>query len=108
MGVWGHQAWGNDGAADWYTDFFSKTKSREYIVESLKSDDSEELRAASFLVLQLCRVYMWPIDHLDADLRLAHQALQKVLKDDEYIYGDEIRKAVEEEIKELAERITDE
>ena len=107
MGVWSHQAWGNDGAADWYADFFSTTKSREYIVESLQSDNSEELRAASFLVLQLCRVYMWPIDHLGADLRLAHQALKKVLEDEEYIYGDEIREAVEVEIKELAERIND-
>lgn len=79
MGYWGHKAWENDEAADWFDDLFEESKFREIVRRALERDvkeDLAEVRAAAFMLIQLGDSYIWPIDHLDDDNRLAVKQLK--------------------------------
>ena len=82
MGMWDFEAWGNDSAADWFGDLMEATKLREHWLNGIQGDaedEYEEVRAAVWLFAQLGRTYIWPIDHLDADLELAISAAKTLL-----------------------------
>lgn len=66
MGAWGVQPWDNDGAADWFVDFFG-----DLDIEALRAafkhyDAWDEIRAACYVLQTLGRVYVWPPRHHDA------------------------------------------
>ena len=81
-GSLGEGAWDNDAAAEWYATLFEETGLRDKVVAALDwevlADDFFEVRAAAHVVVQLGRVYVWPIRSLQADLRLAIVKLEAV------------------------------
>ncbi len=82
MGMWDFEAWDNDSAADWFGNLMDATNLREHWLSGIQGDaedDYEEVRAAVWLFAQLGRTYIWPIDHLDADLELAISAAETLL-----------------------------
>ncbi len=88
MGMWDFEAWDNDGAADWFGDLMDQTKIRDewHKTITLNDEDSyEEIRAAIWLFAQLGRVYVWPIDHLDEDIKSALKACDLLLNSEELI-----------------------
>jgi hypothetical protein len=92
MGDWGFKPWDNDGAADWYGELFEKTQLAMYVEEALNQDPEESpdvIRAAAFLLVQLGRVYIWPIHEMDRHLGLAIQKLEAIreLEDFQEIEG---------------------
>ena len=105
MGAWGHAAWDNDDAADWFADLFAKTKLAARVEKALNTPDVEEyagrIRAAAYLVVALGRVYVWPVDDLDRHLRLAVAKLEEIATLDDYA-GDDTLAA---EIAELRARL---
>lgn len=92
MGMWGHAAWENDGAADWFGDLFSTSKLATRVEKMLKAKDveeyHEEIRAAAHIVVALGQVYIWPIELLDQHLRLAIEKLEAIKQLEEF-EGDE-------------------
>jgi hypothetical protein len=61
VGTWGHEPWDNDNAADWYGDFFQDLKVDSLNeVFAVEEDDSDEFRAACFVLQTLGRGYVWP------------------------------------------------
>ena len=75
MGAWGTKPWDNDGAADWFADFFEGLKPTEKIKAAFKYDDDyDRLRAACFILGSIGRVYVWP-DDLDELKRLLEQGI---------------------------------
>ena len=76
MGAWDVQPWDNDTAADWFAGFFSGIDFDSRIVSAFEEDDEyDEIRAASYILQTLGRIYVWPGDvnklgsHLDLALR---------------------------------------
>lgn len=110
--MWGKESWDNDQAADWFAGLMEKTSLPDKVRITLrlaeKGLDEETiplLRAAAWCVLQFGRVYIWPVNDLEADLRLAVRALDVVLQGEEYCYGEEIIVKVKEEQAVLKERL---
>ncbi|WP_295116522.1 DUF4259 domain-containing protein [uncultured Chitinophaga sp.] len=112
--MWGNEPWDNDLAADWFGGLMDNTNLAVQVREALQIpapgspdeyDAASTLRAAASCLVMMGRVYVWPINDLKSDLALGVRALEFVLQDEEYIYNDEIRAAVEEEKKELEERL---
>ena len=82
MGTWGEKPWDSDGASDWFADLHDRTGLRTAVAEVLEGGVNqhghEAVRAAAWVVVQLGRVYVWPIEHLDGDLKLAVASLEEV------------------------------
>ena len=75
-------------AADWFGEFMDATKIRDQWLPTITLDDEdsfEEIRAAVWIFLQLGRVYVWPIDHLESDLELAINACDVILENEDLI-----------------------
>lgn len=82
MGTWGVAPWENDATADWFNGVFRTTRFAEEIVRGLNAsieDDPEIVRAAGHVVFLLGHVYVWPVERLSDDLRLAADRLQRLL-----------------------------
>ena len=105
--MWSNEPWDNDEAADWFGNLHDQTKLRDFVAQTLESPSSSscELRAATHIVSAHCQVYSWPIDHIKNDLRLAEIALKQVLRDDAYIYDEEIKGKVETELQSIQQRL---
>jgi hypothetical protein len=110
--MWGKEPWDNDQAADWFAGLMEKS-SLPHIVRTtlrlaekgLDEETTSLLRAAAWCVLQFARVYVWPVNELETDLQLAIRALDVVLQDEEYCYGEEIVAKIKEEQAVLLERL---
>jgi len=83
MGAWGEEPWDNDSAADWFGDLWEGTPMGERTLEALRSGEGEVMVAALWFCTQLCRVYVWPIDHLDETLDAAIAAADQLLAGDD-------------------------
>jgi len=65
MGAWGDEPWGNDLAADWFASFFDGVDFDTRMTSALDDFDIDEydrVRAASYILQVLGRVYVWPGD----------------------------------------------
>lgn len=80
MGTWGYKAWESDDAADWFAIMHREIGLRDYVVATLKRGAKKEgtggVRAAAHVIAKLGEVYQWPVEHMDADLKLAVKALE--------------------------------
>ncbi|NNF00938.1 MAG: hypothetical protein HKN25_18120 [Pyrinomonadaceae bacterium] len=111
--MWGNEPWDNDAAADWFGKLLDKTDLPKHVRKTLllsKEDDpygenTAELRAAAYCVLQLGRVYIWPIASLKEDLQIAINALEMVLSNEDYCYSTEIKDQIGAEKRELTSRL---
>ncbi|MEO0459364.1 MAG: hypothetical protein AAF219_00885 [Myxococcota bacterium] len=104
MGMWGLDPWDNDAAADWFGDLMDTTQLRRHWLSAIEGDaedDPERVRAAVWLFLQLGRVYVWPIDHLESDLELAIRAAERLKSNEELLEVDGIGSKFEREYREL-------
>lgn len=107
--MWGDKPWDNDRAADWFANLMHVTRFPDQVRaalllcerEDISDEDTALLRAAVYCVLQFCRVYIWPIDHLDSDLDLAIKATRKILSDESYCYSEELTAQIHAELEEL-------
>ena len=107
MGAWGTAAWENDSAADWFGELMETTGLPERVEETLKldaEDAHEEIRAAAYILLALGRTFVWPVDKLDAHLKLATEKLREIAELEEYADSD-IVPVIEKEIAELQTRM---
>jgi len=107
MGYFGPEPESNDYAADWFGNLFDQTKLREAVVKTLKQkpvDDynAAEIRAAAYVIVLLGDNFIWPSDHLDADLRLAFRKLQEVRRCYQSL---PFLKAIDAELAVLADKI---
>lgn len=103
MGTWGPAAWDNDSAADWFAEMFDETGLAAFVQRALEQDpeDSpEEIRAAAYVLVALGRNYIWPVDELDDQLRLAIAKLEaiKALYEEE---SPEFEHTIDEELARL-------
>jgi hypothetical protein len=106
--VWGKAAWDNDSAADWYGHLFRSTGLAKHVEEALNRDpveDADVIRAAAFLLVQLGRVYIWPVHDLDRHLALAIQKLEAVRELEEFQEAEGFVEEIEAEIAVLRSRI---
>jgi len=62
MGTWGDAPWDNDGAADWFHEFFEGVDVDARMNRALDSEDYQIIRAACFLLEALGFIYVWPGD----------------------------------------------
>jgi hypothetical protein len=109
MGTWDVLPWDNDAAADWFGDLFERTDLASRVEQGLRLDAAEhfeEVRAAAAVLIMLGRTYIWPVDRLDKDLRLAIGQLQAVAKVPEFADAPEILDSLKREIEELSSRLT--
>lgn len=107
MGAWGTAAWDNDSAADWFNDVIDATGLAGHVEEALNRDpvdDPDVIRAAAFLLVQLGRVYIWPVDDLDRHLALAVRQLEAVRELESFREADGFVAAIDAEIAELRTR----
>jgi hypothetical protein len=108
MGAWGTAAWDNDSAADWYGDLFDATGFAKHVEDALNRDpeeDADVIRAAAFLLVQLGRVYIWPVDDLDRHLSLAVQKLEAVRELEEFQEAEGFVEGIDAEIAVLRSRL---
>jgi hypothetical protein len=108
MGDWGVAAWDNDSAADWYGGLFTKTDLAAHVEEALNRDPDSEpdvIRAAAFVLVQLGRVYIWPVNELDRHLKLAVQQLEIIREQEEMQEVDGLMSEIDNEISILRSRI---
>jgi hypothetical protein len=108
MSAWGTSAWDNDAAADWFGEMFDATGLASYVEETLQRDveeNSDEIRAAAYLLVALGRVYIWPVHDLDSHLTLAISKLEEIKAMDVYQEVPEFVKAIDEEIAILKSRL---
>ena len=85
MGAWGEGPLQNDRAADWLHELLDGTGFCDRVAQGLASGDPDQVRAAAWLVTVLGRVYVWPIDRLDADRAAARTALEALLADADWL-----------------------
>ena len=82
MGSWDTAPWDNDAAADYFGDLFDECRLRELVVKKLSEqvdgENHEQIRAAATVLLFFARVYVWPIDSFDEDIKLAIEKLTQV------------------------------
>jgi hypothetical protein len=67
--------------------------------------EADEIRAAATLLILLGRVYMWPVDRLEPQLRLAIQKLEAIIEVSEMGEESEFRDQIEKEIEALKRRL---
>jgi len=77
MGAWEAEPWGNDDAADWFSDAFEGIDIDIKVDKALEYfyDNYDEVRAAAFLLDVLGEPYVWP-----GDLERYEGHVQKALK----------------------------
>ena len=85
MGAWGTDVLENDSAADWFGGLFDETGLRDRVAAGLESNRPEEVRAAAWVVAQLGRGFVWPVEHIDEDRQRAIEALQALYLDDDWL-----------------------
>lgn len=108
MGTWDIKPWDNDAAADWYHDFFKSSDFVPKVMGALQAPahvDRDHTRAAAALVVLLAHNYVWPIDRLDADLKLAITRLEECLEIPENQELPEMIAMIRQEIAELRSRL---
>jgi hypothetical protein len=111
--MWGNKPWDNDRAADWFAKLMENTKLPAEVRQTLQLSSEENydeentplLRAAIYCILQFGHVYVWPVNDLENDLKLAIEAAGKVLEDEEYCYSEEVTDMVRQELEELKKRL---
>jgi len=109
MGMWGLEAWQNDGAADWYDATFELTGLSEHVEETLNlrvDDHIEEIRAAAHLLSVLGENYIWPSNSRARCIRLAASRLEEIVHD-KHITHPELVDKIRTEIEALRSRISD-
>lgn len=107
--MWSREPWDNDRAADWFANLMQLTHFPDQVRKTLLLCEREDvdgenttlLRAAVYCASQFCRVYVWPIEHLDDDLELAIKAARRILSDESYCCSEEIVAQVQAELEEL-------
>lgn len=108
MGMWDIEPWDNDAAADLLADLFDETSLRliwkSKLDNAICEDDLDEMRAMVWVFLQLGRVYVWPIDHLDDDLDLAIIAAEKLVRDPDLADIKGMREKLNVELQDLVSR----
>src|SRR5262245_24890778 len=121
MGAWDTDPWGNDLAADWFSEFFRGVKANARIRKGFRDrNDLPVIRAACYILGALGRVYVWPddLDELAALLDEGIALLSRMarpskadLEDDDFLeYWDDdpaLRKSVRMQIAELRNRRAD-
>ena len=112
MGTWGVQPWGNDTAADWFDNFMETTKIRESVLATIEQDvevdfaDSlQEIRAATYVFTALGRLYIWPVEHYDDDLKKIIGKAKEAREKTTEFQTEEISALMDEEIAELESRL---
>ena len=83
MSTWGTEPWENDTGSDWFGSLFDACGIAAYVDRTLAGDpveNLEELRAAAFLLRQLGRNYIWPLEHRERQLTLAVDQLRKAVE----------------------------
>ena len=55
MGAWDVEPWDNDGAADWFADFFADLKVDDLFLALDDHDDCDAIRAACYVLQALGR-----------------------------------------------------
>jgi hypothetical protein len=108
MGAWDKFPWDNDGAADWFSKLFEKTKLAKHVEDTLNlqvEDSHEEIRAAASVVLFLGRDYIWPVHDLDRHLTLAADRLEALSQLDAIKESPELVEEIRVEVQELRSRI---
>ena len=119
MGAWDVQPWDNDSAADWFVEFFDGIDFDSRIDSAFELDDKfDVIRAASYILQTLGRIYVWPGDvdklgaHLDRAIRSLqnmvdplHDACQKLQE----MWGDdpELFDSIKSQIAELQQRLSE-
>jgi len=82
VGEWSDNPWDNDAAADWFGNLMHSTRLRNAWCEGMRADpddDKGEIRyAASWLFVQLGRIYVWPMETFEADLELTIRVLEEL------------------------------
>jgi len=105
MGIWGIEPWANDLAADWFSQLFEETSLAEKVECALRLDPAEyaeEIRAAAYILQQLGRPYVWPIDKLAHQLELAVAQLSTIANSDASPHiSPELRNEIRKEIARL-------
>ncbi|MFQ6308781.1 hypothetical protein [Lysobacter capsici] len=108
MGDWSLAAEDNDAAADWYGHLFDSTRLAAHVEEALNRDPDSEpdvIRAAAFVLVQLGRVYIWPVDEMDRHLKLAIQKLEAIRELEEFQEVDGLVAEIDNEISILRSRL---
>jgi len=84
-----------------------KTKIRTHVLATLKldaEDHHDEIRAAIAVFIMLGRVYTWPIEHYDSDLKAAIKASRSLLTVTVYQESEELINMIGLEATELESR----
>jgi hypothetical protein len=109
MGDWGFKPWDNDCAADWYGEFFEKTRLATYVEETLNQDINsgypDEIRAAAFVLTQLGHIFIWPGENLAGHLKLAIEKLEAIRKLEDFQEIEGYVSEINNEIAELRARL---
>ncbi|MEM7165863.1 MAG: hypothetical protein AAF581_10385 [Planctomycetota bacterium] len=111
MGAWDLLPWDNDGAADWFGDLFDDSELAVRVETALAADPEdahEEIRAAAALLIMLGRTYIWPVDRIDATIRLAIDKLKQVAALEVYAESPDFVDAIAGEVAVLESRLSDE
>lgn len=107
MGAWDTSPWDNDTAADWFADLFDATRLREGVRATLESntdENHEEIRAAVWILIELGRTYIWPVDHIDEDIELGIKKMEEIVQLGIYADTPDFVKEIEFEIAVLRAR----
>lgn len=107
MGTWDFTPWENDTAADWFAGIFNETSLPGHIESALNRDIEEYpevIRAAAAVLIMLGRIYIWPVELLEGQLKLAIQRMELCVEAG--VFSDELP-LVENEIMILKLRLKD-
>jgi len=106
MGAWGDEPWDNDDAADWFAELISPKFVKQIDVALRKDpeDDYETVRAACYVLNVLGHNYIWPVDKLQPQLKLAVRALQQILEAG-VLEDEKVVRMVRKEMKSLSDRL---
>jgi hypothetical protein len=107
MGSWGMKPWETDSAADWYDSVMENSGLPSMVEAALILDPGschEEIRAAAYVLISLGRAMIWPIDKLDARLKLAIEKLRYIATMKIYAQAN-FGPVIEKEIAELESRL---
>jgi predicted DNA-binding WGR domain protein len=105
MGAWGCGPLDNDNVADWFGDLMGQTAFRDEVVAGLKSGCPDTVRGAAWVIGNLAKVYVWPIDFLDADRIAAGAGILELLHDEDWLemWGSqaEVKKSLRKQLNAL-------
>jgi hypothetical protein len=108
MGVWGHEPWDNDEAADWFGELFRQAPLIQVIESTLQlepCEHAERIRAAAYVVAVFGRPYVWPASTRVAYLEMARDALRRTLAAELYADSPAMKDRIELEIERLESRL---